>query len=94
MKSRRVVKLLQGLSESRPGENQFGMATAMSLVGAWGLCNVGKPSQAEVTLGLEGRWRYGTTGPRDLGPASLGSLGFTANPFDAYDPTFIVRLTF
>jgi porin len=86
--------LLQGLSETLPGEDNFGMATAMSLVGTWDLCNVGQPNQAEVTFGLEGRWDYDTTGPTDLGPNSLGSLGFTANPFAAYTPTFLVRNLF
>ncbi len=86
--------LLQGLSETLPGEDNFGLATAMSLVGNWDLCNVDQPNKVEVTFGLEGRWDYDTTSPTDLGPTSLGSLGFTANPFGPYTPTFLVRNLF
>ena len=85
--------LFQGLSESLPGEDQFGMATGMTFIGTKDF-NKGDPYQAELTFGLDGRWDYGTTGPTDLGPASLGSLGFTANQFAAYTPTFIVRNLF
>jgi porin len=86
--------LFQGLSESLPGEDTFGMATNMLFVGTWELCNRGTPNQGELTFGLEGRWDYGTTGPKDLGNLGLGSLGFTANPYNAYTPAFLVRNLF
>ncbi len=73
--------LFQGLSDEIPGEDDFGMATAMSFVGTWDGGTRDVPNQGEVTFGLEGRWDWGTTPPTDLGPNSLGSLGFTANPF-------------
>lgn len=85
--------LLQGLSESLPGEDQFGMATAMTFVGTWNF-HEGEPNQAQLTFGLDGRWDYGTTAPTDLGNLGLGSLGFTANQFAAYTPTFLVRNLF
>jgi porin len=86
--------LFQQLSESLPGENSFGMSSAMTLVGTWDLYNKGCPNQGELTLGIDGRWGYGVAFPADLGPDSLGSLGFTANQFSEYDPAFIVRNLF
>lgn len=86
--------LLQGLSDEIPGEDDFGMATAMSFLGTWDACNQGSPTQGQVTFELQGRWDWGTTAPADLGPQSLGSLTFTANPFNAYTPTFLVRNLF
>jgi porin len=86
--------LFQQLDRSFPGEDTFGMSTNMTLVGTWGLCDVGGPKQGEVTLGIDGRWGYGVAFPNDLGPNSLGSLGFTSNPFGEYDPAFIVRNLF
>jgi hypothetical protein len=83
--------LLQGLSDEIPGQDDFGMATAMSFLGTWDACNQGCPNQGQVTFELQGRWDWGTTAPADLGPSSLGSLTFTANPFNAYTPTFLVR---
>lgn len=86
--------LFQGLSDEMPGTDDFGMDTFMSFVGTWDGWNKGCPNQGELTFGLEGRWDWGTTPPTDLGPNSLGSLGFTANPFGAYTPTFLVRNLF
>ena len=83
--------LLQGLSESLPGQDNFGMATGMTFIGTWELFNKGESNQGELTFGLDGRWDYGTTGPTDLGNLGLGSLGFTANQFAAYTPAFLVR---
>jgi hypothetical protein len=86
--------LFQQLSDAIPGEDNFGMSSAMSLVGTWDLYNEGCPDQGELTLGIDGRWGYGLPFPADLGPDSLGSLGFTANQFSEYNPTFIVRNLF
>ena len=80
--------LFQQLSES------FGMSTNITIVGTKKLWNVGEPNQGEVTLGIDGRWGYGVPFPTDLGPNSLGSLGFTANPYSEYNPAFIVRNLF
>jgi hypothetical protein len=89
-----VNHLFQQLSESLPGEDTFGMSSAMTLVGTWDLYNKGCPNQGELTLGIDGRWGYGVAFPADLGPDSLGSLGFTANQFSEYNPSFIVRNLF
>jgi len=86
--------LFQQLSESLPGEDKFGMSTAMSLVGTRSVWNAGESDQGEVTLGIDGRWGYGPEFPNDLGPNSLGSLGFTANQFSEYIPAIIVRNLF
>lgn len=86
--------LAQGLTESLPGEDTYGMVTAMSLIATWDGFNKGASNRGEITCGLEGRWDYSTTGPTELGFLGLGSLGFTANPFAAYTPTFLVRNLF
>jgi hypothetical protein len=66
----------------------------MSTTATWDGFNKGAPNRAEVTMGLEGRWDYSTTDIFTLGANGLGSLGFTANPFNEYVPTFIVRNLF
>jgi hypothetical protein len=81
--------LLQGLSRALPGEDKWAVATTLDLVGTWAAINRGKPSQGQVFFQIEGRWDYGTAGPTNLGPASLGSLGFTANIYAAYVPAFL-----
>jgi hypothetical protein len=86
--------LFQQLGESLPDEPKFGMSTNMTLVGTWKCFNEGEPNQGEVTLGIDGRWGYGVAFPNDLGPNSLGSLGFTSNPYGEYIPAFIVRNLF
>ena len=83
--------LLQGLSDEIPGEDDYGMATSMSLIGTWDAYHPTAPTQGQVTFEVQGRWDWGTTSPTDLGPDSLGALTFTANPFEAYTPTFLVR---
>ena len=89
-----LTTLLQGLSDEMPGEDDFGMATAMSMVGTWDGYNKGEPKQGELTFELQGRWDWGTRAPNDLGNLGLGSLGFTSNQFAAYTPTFLVRNLF
>ena len=47
--------LLQGLGDAIPGEDTYGMATFMSLIGTWDGFRKGCPNQGEITLGLDGR---------------------------------------
>jgi hypothetical protein len=86
--------LLQGLSDNIPGTDGFGMATFMSFVGTWDGFRKGCSNQGEITCGIYGRWNWGTTDPFTLGNVGLGSLTFTANPFNTYTPTFLVRNLF
>ena len=81
--------LFQGLSESLPGKDDWGTTSDVDFIGTWELINRGEPTQGQIFFGLEGRWDYGTTGPTDLGPGSLGSLNFTANAFARYQPVFL-----
>ena len=83
--------LMQGLSDEIPGEDDYGMATFMSFVTTWDGFRKGECNQGEITLGLEARWNWGTTDPVTLGSQGLGSLGFTANPFGTYTPTFLLE---
>jgi hypothetical protein len=81
--------LFQWLGDSLPGTDTWGVATTLDLIATWELVNRGKPNQGQIFGQIEGRWDYGTPGPTNLGPTSLGSLGFTANIFAAYTPTFL-----
>jgi len=86
--------LFQRMDESLPDRDKFGMSTYMSIVGTWEVCNKGCPDQGEITIGLEGRWAYGTTAPTDLANLGLGSLTFSANPFTEYNPAILIRNLF
>ena len=86
--------LLQGLSDEIPGEDDYGMATFMTFVGTWDGWRKGCPDQGELTIGIDGRWNWGTTDPTTLGANGLGSAGLTSNPFTTYTPTFLVRNLF
>lgn len=86
-----LTHLSQWLSESLPGEDTRGAATLLDLPATWELLDRGKPTQGQLFFHLQGRWDYGTTGPEELGTASLGSLNGTANTFSAYTPAFLMR---
>jgi porin len=83
--------LFMGISESPLGNDEWGTASDLDLLGTWELTNIGKPNKGQLYIHFEGRWDYGTTGPEVLGTESLGSLVGTANTFSGYDPTFIMR---
>ena len=84
--------LFQGLSEARPGEDQWGTVSTTDMVGSLALIARGTPIQGGLTVHAQGRWNYGTTNPEDLGFVSLGSALGTANTFAAYeDPSVLVR---
>ena len=86
--------LFQQATESLPGTDKFAFSSNMTLVGTWDGFHKGESNAGSITLGIDGRWGYGVTYPTDLGPNSLGSLGFTANPYGKYKPTFIARNLF
>ena len=86
-----IHHLFQWLSESFPGTDDWGTATDMDIIGAWDLTNRGEPSQGSLTMHLESRWNWGTTGPQSLGPGSLGMLQSTANTYEKYTPATIIR---
>jgi porin len=83
--------LYQGASKVRPGTADSGIATDFDFTGRWALFRRGQPTQGELFFGVEGRWDYGTTGPQDIGFASIGTAGGTANTYSAYNPAFILR---
>jgi hypothetical protein len=86
-----VHHLFQGLSESLPGTDSWGTATDVDIIGTWELANRGKPTLGSLTMHLETRWDWGTTGPMALGAPSLGMLQNTGNTYDRYVPTMIIR---
>jgi len=86
-----VHHLFQWLSESLPGTDDWGTATDVDIIGTWEAINSGAPNQGALTLHLESRWDWGTTGPMALGPGSLGMLQNTGNTFDKYVPVTIIR---
>ena len=86
-----VHQLFQGLSESLPGTDSWGTATDVDIIGTWELANRGEPTLGSLTMHLETRWNWGTTGPMSLGPQSLGMLQSTGNTYEAYWPAMIIR---
>ncbi len=86
-----VHHLFQWLSESLPGTDDWGTATDMDITATWDLLNRGNPNQGSLTMHLETRWNWGTTGPMAPGPGSLGMLQNTGNTFDKYVPAMIIR---
>ena len=79
------------LSESPLGDDEYGVASELSVLGTWELANVGEPNQGQLFFQLQGRWQYGPPGPEVLGTENLGSLVGTANTFSEYVPTFLLR---
>jgi porin len=86
-----LTHLFQAASDTIDGEDDTGTATTMDLVATWDLINKGKPSQGQVVFHLQSRWDYGTTGPEDMGAASVGSVIGTADTYSRYSQTFVVR---
>ena len=86
-----INTLLQGLTDNIPGTDSYGLGSFATFVGTWDGFRKGCPNQGQITLGVEGRWNWGTTDPNTLGNVGLGSMTFTSNPFTTYTPTFIVR---
>ncbi|MHC4265343.1 MAG: carbohydrate porin [Planctomycetota bacterium] len=85
------AQVFQGVSEALPGQDDWGTASTLYLLGSWDLINKEKPTMGQMVILLDGRWDYGTTGPEELGTFSLGSVIGTADTFSRYTPTFIVR---
>jgi porin len=83
--------LFMWLSESPLGEDEYGVASALDLLGTMELANVGEPNQGQLFFQFQGRWEYGPPGPEVIGTENLGSLVGTANTFSAYTPTFLLR---
>lgn len=86
-----LTHLFQRISEAQSGVDQSGMTTWTDFVGTWELVDKGTPTQGQFFFDVQGRWNYGTTGPGTLGSAGLGSLIGTANGYEEYVPTFILR---
>lgn len=89
-----ITHVVTGVTDTFAGADDIGVAGTAVVVGSWELANKGTPTQGEFVFGIEGRWDYGTVGPEALGFESIGSAIGTADTFDEYDPTFIVREAF
>lgn len=89
-----VNTLMQGLGDNIPGTDSYGMASFLQFNATWDGFRKRCRNRGEITLGLEGRWNWGTTDPTTLGAVGLGSQTFTSNPFTTYTPTFLVRNLF
>ncbi len=74
-----------------PGTADNGWATDFDFVGTWEVLNRGKPNQGQFFFGVEGRWNYNGTGPQTIGLANIAAAGGSANSFERYTPTFILR---
>lgn len=87
-----LTHVFQGITDSLPGEDDWGMATTADLVGSWDLLNPGEATQGQVVAHVQGRWQYGDiTAPEDLGFGSLASGIGTADTFAEYTPSLVLR---
>jgi len=59
-----INHLFQGITEALPDQDKLGTATDLDFIASLGLVLRGKPTQGEILFHLEGRWDYGTRGPR------------------------------
>ncbi len=59
--------LLQGITDAKPGADDYGMSSFAIFTGTWDGWNKGCPCQGEVTISVEGRWNYGPPDPFTLG---------------------------
>jgi hypothetical protein len=83
--------LFQTISDGFPDTDRTGVSSILAIIGTWELVKKGTPSQGQLFAHVEGRWDYGTTPPSTLGDVSLGTLIRTADPFNSYSPTFLLR---
>lgn len=87
-----LTHVFQGITDSLPGEDDWGTATTADLVASWDLLNPGEPTQGQVVAHVQGRWQYGDiTAPEDLGFGSLASGIGTADTFAEYTPSLVLR---
>jgi hypothetical protein len=83
--------LAMWMSDGFPDTDREGVSSVLGIIGNWELVNKGKPSQGQLLAHVEGRWDYGTTAPSTLGDVNLGTMIRTADPFNSYTPTFLLR---
>jgi porin len=81
--------LFQWLTEAPLGEDTWGTASDLDILGTWEAVNRGKPAQGQLFFQIEGRWEYGTTGPERLATLGFGSLIGSGNTFSEYKPAFL-----
>ncbi len=86
-----IAHVFQGVTDSLPGTDDAGMATATDFVGTWDLVNRGEPTLGQAIAHVQARWDYGSSGPEDLGFTSLGSAIGTADTYAKYTPAFVLR---
>ncbi|MEP4147075.1 MAG: hypothetical protein ABJL54_07615 [Halioglobus sp.] len=83
--------LFQHVSDVVPGTDKSGVGSDLDVIARWELVDKGTATMGQVITHIEGRWDYGTTPPSTIGDNNLRSLIRTADPFNSYTPTFLVR---
>jgi hypothetical protein len=83
--------LFQHVSDVVPGTDKSGVGSDLDVIARWELVDKGTATMGQVFTHIEGRWDYGTTPPSDIGDNNLRSLIRTADPFNSYTPTFLIR---
>jgi hypothetical protein len=86
-----IHHLFTWLTNEIPGEDDWGTATDADIIFRWDVLNRGQPNVSSITLHLENRWDWGTSGPMNIATASLGQLASVGNTFDKYVPVTIIR---
>ena len=83
--------LYQHVDDVAPGTDKDGVSSDLDVIARWELTNKGTATMGQIFTHVEGRWDYGTTPPSDIGDQNLRSLIRTADPFNSYTPTFLIR---
>jgi porin len=83
--------LYQYVDDVAPGTDKDGVSSDLDVIARWELTNKGTATMGQIITHVEGRWDYGTTPPSDIGDQNLRSLIRTADPFNSYTPTFLIR---
>lgn len=65
--------LFQGLTDNIPGTDSYGMGSFLQINATWDGFRKGCPNQGEITLGVEGRWNWGTTDPQRSAMSALAA---------------------
>ncbi|MDK9735677.1 carbohydrate porin [Vibrio sp. D404a] len=84
--------LFQVASDTKPDFDNTGLATIAALYGTWNAVKHDDPSAGQIGFGVEARWGYGNLlTPVELGQQAIGSATGSADPYDATNPTFVLR---
>lgn len=84
----------QYASDSRPGQDDYGVATISGLYGVWNI-DTTDSTRGEFSFGVETRWGYDDKlTPTELGFIGIGSATGTVDPYGETSPKTVLREAF